>query len=73
MERVGRQEQEREEGASSSFYSTPGYCQVTVGRSLDKMLTSRNTFMEMVGEKNLRKLKGERHQFRWPPFDSQEF
>jgi hypothetical protein len=35
-------EQEREEGASSPFYSesgTPGCCQVTVGWSLDKMLT----------------------------------
>ena len=32
----------REEGASSPFYSEsgiPGYCQVTVGQSLDKMLT----------------------------------
>ena len=36
------EEQEREEGASSPFYSesgTPVCCQVTVGRSLDKMLT----------------------------------
>ena len=35
-------EQERENGASNPFYSvsdTPGYCQVTVGQSLDKMLT----------------------------------
>jgi len=32
----------REEGASSLFYSesgTPGCCQVTVGRSLEEMLT----------------------------------
>jgi len=37
-----RKEQEQEEGASSPFYSEsgmPGYHQVTVGRSLDKMLT----------------------------------
>ena len=36
------QEGKREEGASSSFYSEsgiPGCCQVTVGWSLDKMLT----------------------------------
>ena len=35
-------EQEREEGASSPFYSgsgLPGYCQVTMGWSLDRMLT----------------------------------
>ena len=35
-------EQERKEGASSPFYSEsgiPGYCQVTVGRSLEEMLT----------------------------------
>jgi hypothetical protein len=34
--------QEREEGASSPFYSesgTPGCCQVTAGQSLDKMST----------------------------------
>ena len=42
-DRVGarRQEQEREEGVSSPFYSesdTPGHCQVTVGQTLDKML-----------------------------------
>jgi hypothetical protein len=53
-----RKEQEREEGASSPFYSgsgLPGYCQVTVGRSihgccqvtvgcsLDRMLTNTMT------------------------------
>ena len=35
-------EQEREEGLSSPFYSgsgLPGYCQVTVGWSLDRMIT----------------------------------
>jgi hypothetical protein len=40
--RARKQEQERAEGMSSLFYSesgTPGYCQVTMGRSLDKMLT----------------------------------
>ena len=40
--RAGRQEKKREEGASNPFYSEsgiPGHCQVTVGRSLDKMLT----------------------------------
>lgn len=34
--------QESEEGVSGPFYSesgTPGCCQVTVGRSLDKMAT----------------------------------
>ena len=37
-----REEQKREEGASSPFYSEsgiPGCCQVTVGQSLDRMLT----------------------------------
>ena len=45
-ERIREQESKRkrvsEEGASISFYSesgTPGYCQVTVGQSLDKMPT----------------------------------
>jgi hypothetical protein len=36
--RAGAREQEREEGATSPFYSesgTPGFCQVTVGQSLD--------------------------------------
>ena len=40
-----REEQEREEGASSSFYSgsgLPGCCQATVGWSLDRMLTPAN-------------------------------
>ena len=43
--RVGartREEQVREEGASSPFYSesgTPGCCQVTVGQSLEEMPT----------------------------------
>jgi len=39
---AGKYEQEREEGASSPFYSesgTPDCCQVTEGRSLDRMLT----------------------------------
>jgi hypothetical protein len=53
MEREGRegvrdkrtepeQEGKREQGVSAPFYSesgTPGCCQVTVGQSLDKMLT----------------------------------
>ena len=37
---AGTQEQEREEGASSPFYSesgTSGCCQVTVGQSLEEM------------------------------------
>jgi hypothetical protein len=37
-------EQESEEGAGSPFYSesgTPGYCQVTVGRSRKERLTER--------------------------------
>jgi hypothetical protein len=41
-DRARARRQEREEGASSLFYSesgTPGCCQVTVGWSLDKMLT----------------------------------
>jgi hypothetical protein len=45
----GEQEQEGEEGASSPFYnasSTPGCCQITVGRSLDKMLTHRGHLSE---------------------------
>ena len=40
--RARRQESRRAEGASSPFYSEsgiPGCCQVTVGWSLDKMLT----------------------------------
>ena len=46
-------EQESEEGASSPFYSesgTPGCCQVTVGQSLDKMLTivAQNSLMLRV-------------------------
>jgi preprotein translocase subunit SecG len=39
-ERTRVRRQESEEGASSPFYSesgTPGFCQVTVGQSLDKM------------------------------------
>ena len=38
----GREEQESKEGSSSPFYSEsdlPGCCQVTVGWSLDRMLT----------------------------------
>jgi hypothetical protein len=38
-----REKQEREEGANSHFYSglgLPGCCQVTVGWSLDRMLTA---------------------------------
>jgi hypothetical protein len=41
-DRARTRRQEREGGVSSLFYSesgTPGCCQVTVGRSLDKMLT----------------------------------
>jgi hypothetical protein len=41
--RAGARRQEREEGASSPFYSesgTPGCCQMTVGQSLDKVLTT---------------------------------
>jgi hypothetical protein len=37
-----RKEQWKEEGASITFYSgsgLPGYCQVTVGWTLDRMLT----------------------------------
>jgi hypothetical protein len=40
-----REEQESKEGASSPFYSEsgiPGCCQVTVGRSLDRMPTEGN-------------------------------
>jgi hypothetical protein len=43
-DRAGARRQERAEGTSSSFYSesgTPGCCQVTVGWSLDKMLTTK--------------------------------
>ena len=43
------EEQEREEGASSPFYSesgTPVCCQVTVGQSLDRMLTIRDKHTE---------------------------
>jgi hypothetical protein len=43
-----RQEQEREEGASSPFYSepgTPGCCQVTVGWRLHRMLTQMRNFL----------------------------
>ena len=39
----GARRQEREEGTSSPFYSgsgLPGCCQVTVGWSLDRMLTA---------------------------------
>jgi hypothetical protein len=35
-------EQKREEGTSSPIYSEsglPGHCQITIGQSLDKMLT----------------------------------
>lgn len=41
-DRAGAREQEREEGTSSPFCTelgTPGCCQVTMGRSLDKMPT----------------------------------
>jgi hypothetical protein len=41
-ESKSKREQESKERASSPFYSesgTPGYCQVTVGRSLGRMLT----------------------------------
>ena len=40
-ESKSKRKQESEEGANSPFYSesgTPGCCQVTVGRSLDRML-----------------------------------
>jgi hypothetical protein len=43
-DRAGVRRQETVEGPSSPFYSEsgiPGGCQVTVGRSLDKMLTGR--------------------------------
>jgi hypothetical protein len=39
-------DQEREEGASSPFYSesgTPGCCQVTVGRSLTIMILTKGS------------------------------
>lgn len=45
VKRVRKQEQERVEGPSISFYSesgTPGYCQITVGRSLDEMPRQSN-------------------------------
>jgi hypothetical protein len=43
-------DKEREEGASSPFYSgsLPGCCQVTVGRSLDRMLTDISGAQEMT-------------------------
>jgi hypothetical protein len=46
-----RQEQERKEGASSPFYfasGTPGCCQVTVGWSLDRMLTLIKIFFSFA-------------------------
>jgi hypothetical protein len=49
-----RLKQERVEGVKSPFYSessTPGCCQVTVGESLDKMLTL-TTFGLIKKEKN---------------------
>ena len=49
----GRQEQERAEETSSSFYSESGLpdcCQVTVGQSLDKMLTVPNIQSEETCE-----------------------
>lgn len=41
-EEEGKREHQREDGANRLFYNesgTPGSCQITVGQSLDKMLT----------------------------------
>jgi hypothetical protein len=56
-----REEQEREEGASSFFFSgsgTPGCCQVTVGQSLERMLTgTRDIINALVPLGNLLQIK----------------
>jgi hypothetical protein len=47
-----RERGEREEGASSPFYSKPGLpgcCQVTVGRSLEGTLTTTTKFQDRTG------------------------
>ena len=53
QEQEKAREQESKEGANSPFYSEsgiPGYCRVTVGQSLDRMLTL-NTYIK-VSKKN---------------------
>ena len=59
-DRVGarRQDQERAEGASSPFYSEsgiPGCCQVTVGQSLEEMLTFLHFGLIKKGETRKRR------------------
>jgi hypothetical protein len=52
-----REGQESEEGASSPFYSESGilgYCQVTVGQSLDRMLTNTTFQSEKLEAVTLR-------------------